>query len=347
MTDYLPQIYPNMKMPKAEKRGDSYRMSFMHDGERYRVTRDTAKECERWVMLKMLELKTQEKNKSIGRITFLLTDLFDDYLDKVGKHKKTGLYIERKLKIIKRDYPNLVALNVGDITPKDLTAWRNSRLKQVSAGTVLREISLLSAIFSYAQKELFIINNNPFAQVSKPKEPKSRNRRISNDEIKIITDALQYEQGTKPTEPRHYVAWCFLFAIETAMRRGEILQITRDNIYDDYIHLPDTKNGESRNVPLLNSAKELLKLIDHNDNKLIPHTTNSFKKSWERGLNRSGIKDLNFHDTRHEAITRFVELRKIPVEILAKITGHKTISILINTYYNPTASDISKMLNGS
>ncbi len=334
-------------MPKAEKRGDSYRMSFMYDGQRYRVTRDTAKECEQWVMLKMLELKTQRKDASIGRIVFLLTDLFDDYLDKVGKHKKTAKYIRDKLKVIKRDYPNLVALNVADITPKTLTTWRNSRLKQVSAGTVLREISLLSAVFSYAQKELFIINSNPFSQVSKPKEPKSRNRRISDDEIKTITNALQYEQGTKPTEPRHYVAWVFLFALETAMRRGEILVITRDNIYDDYIHLPDTKNGEPRNVPLLNSAKELLKLIDHDDNKLIPHTENSFKKSWQRGLNKSGLKDLHFHDTRHEAITRFVELRKVPVEILAKITGHKTISVLINTYYNPTASDISKMLNGS
>ncbi|MBW3030931.1 site-specific integrase, partial [Acinetobacter baumannii] len=53
------------------------------------------------------------------------------------------------------------------------------------------------------------------------------------------------------------------------------------------------------------------------------------------------------HDTRHEAITRFVHDYRLPVEILAKITGHKTISVLVNTYYNPTASEIAKMLSAA
>jgi hypothetical protein len=53
-----------------------------------------------------------------------------------------------------------------------------------------------------------------------------------------------------------------------------------------------------------------------------------------------GLNNLHFHDTRHEAITRMVRIRKLPVQVLAKITGHKKIDVLVNTYYNPDAKDL-------
>lgn len=65
---------------------------------------------------------------------------------------------------------------------------------------------------------------------------------------KILTE-LKYEVGSVPRTSGQYVAWAFLFAIETAMRRGEILSIRRANIFKDHIHLADTKNGEERDVP--------------------------------------------------------------------------------------------------
>ena len=55
--------------------------------------------------------------------------------------------------------------------------------------------------------------------------------------------------------------------------------------------------------------------------------------------------NLHFHDTRHEAITRMVRIRKLPVEVLAKITGHKKIDVLVNTYYNPNADDLIEAFN--
>ena len=57
------------------------------------------------------------------------------------------------------------------------------------------------------------------------------------------------------------------------------------------------------------------------------------------------INDLTFHDTRHEAISRMVKNAKLTVEVLAKITGHKTISILINTYYNPDIEELANHLH--
>lgn len=154
-------------------------------------------------------------------------------------------------------------MSIHDITPKHLTAWRNQRLKQVGANTVLREIALYSSVFSYAVKELFLLETNPWMGIKKPAKPKARNRRIRDDEIDLILEGLGYQQGQVPTLAEHYVAWAFLFALETAMRRGEILGIKMSEIYDRHVHLPKTKNGDARNVPLTKKALALLDLIDH------------------------------------------------------------------------------------
>ena len=155
-------------------------------------------------------------------------------------------------------------------------------------------------------------------KLKKTKKPKSRNRRITQLEIEIIIDALKYEVGITPKLSSHYVAWSFLFAIETAMRRGEILAIRKKHIFSEYSHLEDTRNGESRDVPLIKSARELLSLIKHNDDRLIPISENAFRLQFERSKTKIWLSGLHFHDTRHEAITRLVNTKKVPVEILAQ-----------------------------
>lgn len=337
-----------MKLPKARKRGDSYRIELMHNGKRISATRDTEKECEDWAMLKLLELKTQKDADVKIKPHFPVSALFDKYYNEVGKHKKTHRSIKISINHFRKTFPSIAEISIHDVTPQVLTEWRNERLKQVAVGTVLRDISLFSAIFTYAQKELFLIESNPFASISKPQQPKPRNRRISDDEIALILKAHNYEEGQVPRTTEQLIAWCFLFAIETTMRQGEILAIKRSNIHNDYIHLPETKNGDARDVPLSKKAKELLSLLPSNgSSKLINVGNSTFQNMFGNRIKKLGLHDFHFHDTRHEGITRLVKLRKVPIEILMKITGHKTPKILINTYYNPTASEISRMLNES
>lgn len=128
----------------------------------------------------------------------------------------------------------LAQKSIYDITPKDLTGWRNNRLTQVGENIVLKEISHYSAMFTFAQKEQFLLEENPWMQMTKPKKPKARTRRIHPSEVALMLKVLNYEMGTVPTLPQHYVAWGFLFALETAMRRGEILGIEKKDIYDEY-----------------------------------------------------------------------------------------------------------------
>lgn len=336
-----------MKLPKPRQRGNSWSISMMIHGKREYCTRDTEQECLHWAMNRLIEINSTPKEEVEKKKTVVTTfhDLFNMYYKSHGRDTKSKKYIREQLNSFEKRFSGLSEKDITQITAQDLTHWRNKRQSEVSDGTVLKEISLYSAVFTYAQKELFLLSENPFFGLKKPRKPKSRNRRITQSEIEKIIAELNYEVDTIPRTSSQYVAWAFLFAMETAMRRGEILAIRKKHIFSDHIHLEDTKNGESRDVPLTRQARELLTLNRHSDNRLIPLSENAFRLQFERAKARIDLKDLHFHDTRHEAITRLVNARKIPVEILAKITGHKTIKVLVNTYYNPDVKDIVKMLD--
>lgn len=338
-----------MKLPKPRKRGDAYSISISYDKKRYYCTRDTAKECEQWAASKLLELKAQTKIEN-GELKpkYLFRDLNTKYYQDVGQFNpsiSSRDWIKGQYKNFEMKFGALAQKSIYDITPKDLTNWRNKRSSEVSANTVLKEISHYSAMFTYAQKELFLLDENPWMQITKPKKPRARDRRIHPSEIDLILKILEYERGSTPVLSEHYVAWGFLFAIETAMRKSELLSMQKNEIYDGHVHIPKSKNGEARNVPLSEEAKALLELIKHDGRKVIPQSANAFRLMWEKRKKLIGLNDLHFHDTRHEAITRMVRIRKMPVEILAKITGHKKIDVLVNTYYNPNADDLIEAFN--
>ena len=84
---------------------------------------------------------------------------------------------------------------------------------------------------------------------------------------------------------------------------------------------------------------------DKNDNLFFVNVE-SFKTAFDRACVKAGIKDLQFRDTRHEAISRFVRVQKLSVEHVAKITGHKKIETLLNVYYNPTADELYDAMYG-
>ncbi len=156
-----------------------------------------------------------------------------------------------------------------------------------------------------------------------------------------------YQVGNEPQFSKHYVAWAFIWAVESAMRRNEILGMTWEHIHTNHVHLPTSKTDDSRDVPLSPVMRDLLDCLpDSDDEQLIPIGTETFKTAWGRLVKKTGIENLTFRDTRHEAISRMVNRTKIPVEQLAKITGHKKIDTLVNVYYNPTADELHNALYG-
>lgn len=277
-----------------------------------------------------------------------LKTVIETYITKESIKHKGHRWNELRLKKWMRDYSDICETPVDEVTPLQLIEWRDDRVEQVLAASVSREHNLFSSVFTYAIKEMQILKENPFTRVKKPKTSEARHKRVSQEEIEIICNACGYVRGTTPQNKKQQVAWCFIFAIMTAMRASEITGITWDhfNIEDRFIHLPDTKNGSIRNVPLMDEAVqhiELMRGID--DVRVVTIDADSLSTMFRKVRDKTELKDtdLRFHDSRHEACTQLS--KRLQIQDLAKLTGHKDLKILLNVYYNPTAKELADKLN--
>jgi integrase len=134
-------------------------------------------------------------------------------------------------------------------------------------------------------------------------------------------------------------------ALETAMRRGELLALEWQyvDLKKRLAYLPMTKNGEARTVPLSQKAATILSgLPKAISGRIFPISPMALRKAFERACESAGINDLHFHDLRHTATTRLAERLPNLVE-LASVTGHKDVRMLAR-YYHPKAEDLAKKL---
>ena len=140
----------------------------------------------------------------------------------------------------------------------------------------------------------------------------------------------------------------FLLAIETAMRSGEIVGLTWKNTHLDerWVHLPDTKNGYPRDVPLSTRAVEILeqaKRIDIDSDSVFGVKSSQVDSIFRKAKAQTLIKDLKFHDSRREALTRMAP--KMEIMQLARISGHRDLRILQNVYYAPKVGELVDLLD--
>jgi len=98
-------------------------------------------------------------------------------------------------------------------------------------------------------------------------------------------------------------------AIETAMRRGELLKLEwkKINFKDRNAYLPTTKNRSPRTIPLSTKPIQELETIPLDiSGGVFPLSAKEVKGLRDRTINRTGIKNLRPHDLRHEATTPFL-----------------------------------------
>jgi integrase len=135
------------------------------------------------------------------------------------------------------------------------------------------------------------------------------------------------------------------FALETAMRRGEILGLRWEyiDLQKRIAFIPLTKNGESRTVPLSTAAIEILRALPRDlRGQVFPLTGCQVSAAMERARDKAMLDDWHFHDLRHMAITRLAE--KLPNLIeLSAVSGHKSLAML-KRYYHPNPELLAEKL---
>lgn len=275
-----------------------------------------------------------------------LADIIRVFILKESPSHKGHRWEVVRLNKIMRDFPGLCGLPVTELHQRHMIHFRDSRWQEVSGDSVNREMQLLGGVFRYAIREMHVMTDSPLKDVRRPPKGKPRERRITQGEIDRICTACKYHPEQPPILHKQQTAWAFLFAIETAMRAGEICAMTWEHVHAKHVHLPDSKNGDSRNVPLSLAARALLEQVRGLDaDRVLTVDADSMCSLFYTAKEAAGFtKDdnLHFHDSRHEATTRLAQI--FPnVADLAKITGHKDLKRLL-TYYNPTASELAERL---
>lgn len=269
------------------------------------------------------------------------SDLLIRYRDEVSPAKRG---FKNEINVINRVLATpLATVMLPDLSDLQFKMWADERLKEVQPATVRREWNVLSAVMTAAVKDWRMLPENFLLRLRKPDGSPPRTRRVSAAEIDAICYCAGYSADCVPEKQVQRVAAAFLFALETAMRVGEILGLQPENVHLDkrYVHLPTTKNGQARDVPLSGRAVAILKQVadSHGGRTVFGVTKGSCDSQFRKLLDMAQIDGLHFHDSRREALTRLAKIYQ-PME-LAKISGHKDLRILLNTYYAPTAEELA------
>ena len=240
---------------------------------------------------------------------------------------------------------------LATLSPKDFSAYRDERLKTRKPATVTREMALFARVIEVARREWDIHMDNPLKLVARPVVRNERNRRLSPAEegallVELDAQERDWHGRLLPGGARNtWVKPIVILALETACRRSELLSLKWCNV--DLVRrvalLPDTKNGHARGIPLSTKAVALLSGLPRAiDGRVFPTTVAALKKGYERAVQRAGIKDLTFHDLRREATSRLAN--RLSLLDLAKVTGHRSINILHQRYYNITPEELALKL---
>ena len=328
-------------MGTVRKRGKTYRAEVARYGVRKSATFDTKAQAYAWI-------EDAERSIAGGREDGLRApakakfgDLLAEYRQKVSAGKKGWRWEDVRINLLARD--PIAEVGLREIDASHVAAWRDRRLGQVSAGSVLREWNLLSHACNVAVKEWLWLKDNPFSGVKRPAQPKARDRLAGDAEIAAILNALGYDPDAAPTTSTARVGAAMTFAIETGMRASEILRLRWSDIVGAVATVRDGKTAAAaRRVPLSSLALAVLSHLPHNEARPCFDLQSDildalFRKAKARAL----VEDLHFHDMRHLAITRLA--KKLQILDLARMVGHKDLRML-QTYYNETAEVMASKL---
>ena len=259
-----------------------------------------------------------------------LGELLLKYAEEISPTHKGCVPETCRLKSIARKW--IGELDIRYLTKQHFIQYRDDRLKEVTGSSTGSELALMKRVLDTAVKKWgYGIPYNPIKDIEFPKGSTARTRRLVSDEKERLLIAASSQRNI-------YIASIIEFAIETGMRRSEILKLRWCDVdlENGFASLYDTKNGEDRRVPLTRRSVELLRKLPHMNERVFLVSASCLRLAWNRARKKAGITDLRFHDLRHEAVSRFFEMGMSVPEV-ALISGHKDVRQLFRyTHLNPS-----------
>lgn len=222
---------------------------------------------------------------------------------------------------------------IKSITHADVEKFKLERLKtptpsgkERTIASINRELEVMRAMMRFSVRSGWIIKS-PFETgdtlISKADEIQ-RERVLSREEEARLLLAC--------TGRRSHLRPFLIAALDTAMRRGELIQLKWSDVDFENrrisVRAMTTKTARSRTVPISSRLLEELKSLFENakqDSDSVFGISDNVKNGFASACNAAGIEDFRLHDCRHTAITRMIQAGMTPMQVM-KISGHTQMS---------------------
>jgi integrase len=291
------------------------------------------------------------RRQKIGPVKRVAQEVLNDVLAKVTRQERLGVVTESSipfaefakewLSSLRSDLkPRTIERRRGIVTGHLVPYFRGALkaiksdsaeayiAQRVAAGaapsTVNREMTVLKQLMRRAVSRRYLARN-PFrddqgtlADSLRPlKEPPGRTRYLALEEIEALLAA---------SDKQPYLRAFILIALNTGMRRNEILHLTRQAFdpKNRTAKITETKNGEVRHVHLNDAAFAALESLPRRiDGRLFPLATpNQMSVQFARACRRAGIADCRLHDLRH-TFASYQAMNGVQGRGLQAMLGHK------------------------
>lgn len=325
-------------MAYIKKRGEYWRAEVRCKGHKpvYR-TFDTQVEAQKWARRIETDIDTgfYVDNSAAEKMT--LGEALKRYKADVASKKRHPLQEYGRIDRWLRN--DLSFRTLANLKGADFAKYRDQRRADGRAENTIRlELQLVSHLYEIARKEWGMEGLlNPLNNIRKPSGSRARTRRLETGEYEQLLQALSRSTN-------RYVAVAFVLAVETTLRQGVLLKLRWEwiDLTARLVRFPDIMlSASNKGVPavLPLSSRAISALISTcpldaigaiakpSSGPVLATTSNAIRLIWKRVLGELGIRDLRWHDLRHEAASRLFERGLHPMEV-ASITGHRSMQML-------------------
>ncbi len=336
----------------VKKVGDHYVMDYRCQGKRIRETvklegipphKVTKRQAEAAYDVIKADIATGRSDILAARKRVPFKTAVEEFLEKHSKPNKKSY--RRDVVASKPLLKFFAGKQLSFINPIQVDEYRAHRLKTnsmygrpISKTTINREVAFLKTMLNYAIKRRWL-NENPLKGYKLYKEKPSKMRILSKKEFKTI-----YEAASEHLRPILVTAYC------TGMRKNEILTLKWENLYLDkgYILVEETKNDESRQIPINKLLQETLNSVKYSSQKENVFTykgkpIQDIKTAFNAALRRSGLDKFVFHDLRHTFASNLV-MNGVDIKTVQELLGHKSIMMTMR-YSHPTPDHKKQAVN--
>jgi integrase len=322
-------------MASITQRSGSYRVRIFRNNDKpISKSFSSEPEANQWLKKTQAQLELglyQEEVKNQVTLKVGFSEAVEKYIPAHSVHKGNHKTEAGILRILASRWEGR---SLSTISKQDIVLLKDELLaKGRAASTVNHYLNALSQLYQIAANEWGLNLTNPITGIKRMSEPQGRMKRLSI-EAETALLACCHELNLD------YLADIIVVAIETGMRCGEILSMRWEDV--DFINrrvlLRDTKNGDSRQVPLSSRVKTILEQLSSRDtgDLVFPYCRWAIRRHYTRVVKKSvkahkGVQnpfiDLRFHDLRHEALSRLSD-KGLNVMEIAHISGHRTLAML-------------------